>query len=153
MGNQTHLREHNFVESAAPPRPLVRDGACILAIGNDAALLATRACVLQKTGYPVRMTTPAEAGALSTKDTFRLVVFGHTLSDQEVTDLLGQFRKASPRSKLLLTCYEPRSTALEGAFDASIQSREGPAALVQKANDLLRGETLPVSEGELLKGR
>ena len=109
----------------------------ILSIGRDEDLLESRAGVLRLTGREVRSATPSQAKTVAAGETFSLVVFGHTLSDKELEDLVSYFRQASPQTRLLVTCVDTRPECMERLFDAAVQTAEGPAVLVQAAAALL----------------
>ena len=111
--------------------------APILYIGHDDALLRSRAGVLRLTGFPVRSASPEEAILLASRERFSLVVFGHTLSNDETVELAAHFRRTSPQSRLLITCFDPRPDQIEQLFDARVKSTKGPAALAEAAAALL----------------
>lgn len=94
--------------------------------------------VLQRAGFWVRTVTPSEA-AVEDGHTFPLVVFSNTLSALEVAEIGAEFRRRSPRSRLLLL-LGPDSANVNGTlFDAMLEGLEGPAALVRMARLLANG--------------
>ncbi len=110
---------------------------CILAIGRDIQLLATRADVLRTLGRSVRSATPDQARLVSANTRVDLVVLGHSLADEEVARLARDFRRAAPHPRLLLLCLQPRHPAIEDLVDACMQSTDGPANLIEAAKTLL----------------
>ena len=125
---------------SAPPSRLTAEPGGVLSLGRDTRLLASRAGVLRVAGRPVRSATPEQVPLLAANTHFDLVVFGHTLSDEETATLAGCFRRAAPQTKLLMTYFDPRPDAVEALFDGCVRSTDGPAALVQAVRMLLRTE-------------
>ncbi len=119
----------------------------ILSIGRDPELLASRAEVLRISGCLVQSTAPEQVRLLPADSRFSVVVFGHTLSDAETMELAGYFRRSTPRTKLLITCFDPRSHAIEALFNSCVRSTDGPATLVGAVRALLgsggRADTNP----------
>ena len=124
-------------QAGTPPSRLAMEHRAILSIGRDPQLLATRAAVLRVSGRPVHSAAPEQVHLLDGSARVSLVVFGHTLSDSEVSYLAGYFRRTTPGAKLMLTCFAPRPLAVYALFDGCISSIDGPAALVQVVRRLL----------------
>ena len=128
-------RRHS--DSNSRPHGAAETQAGILSIGHDPELLASRAGVLRIVGRPVRSASPEQVQQLRMDAPLDLVVFGHTLSDEEAVELAGYFRRRTPHTKLLMTCFDPRPRSVEALFDSCIRSTDGPATLVGAVRALL----------------
>lgn len=133
----------DLYSTAAPELFLVRQPALkrlpkLLSIENDQSLLSSRSDVLAKAGCRVRSCTALGAFELIRTVPFKVIVFGHSLSNAECGELAISARMANAGAKLLLLqAFEPRWTQVEQLFDAALRSLKGPAALVQEVERLL----------------
>ena len=111
--------------------------SAILSIGRDPRLLASRAAVLRVSGRTVHSAAPEQLHLLENGVHISLVVLGHSLADSEVTELARYFRRAAPGAKLMLTCFDPRPSAVCSLVDGCVSSVDGPAVLMHTVRRLL----------------
>ncbi|HZR27830.1 MAG TPA: hypothetical protein VFA71_03550 [Terriglobales bacterium] len=110
----------------------------ILSIAKDASLATTRYLLLSNAGFQVTSAlTTADAIQHCRSGEFGLVVIGHSIPSQEKKALLESIQKRCLTPVLAL--YRHGEGKLEGA-DYVLDSSEGPAALLEKVTDILKGE-------------
>ena len=123
----------------------------ILAVGEDADLLRTRAAVLQKTGANVLCSSGASALKFIAEWEFDLVVLGHSVRPQDakqITEAVHQ--QGSKTLVLLLVSDETQEQTYEGiALDG--RSFVDPACLIRSASQLLGRQQSPHLPGKELK--
>jgi DNA-binding response OmpR family regulator len=110
----------------------------ILSIAKDASLATTRYLLFSNAGFQVTtaLTTP-DAIQHCRSGEFNLVVIGHSIPSQEKKVLLESIQKRCETPVLAL--YRRGESQLEGA-DYALDSSEGPAALLERVTDILKGE-------------
>ena len=121
----------------------------ILFIGCDQTVRSYTDDVLRRAGFGVRVVAPGEAMELVNNDgrEYPVVVFSNTLNPQDISEIGRQLRKRSPRSKLLLM-LGPDPIPLDSTlFDATLESLEGPVALIQTVRCLTEAAILDGAEG------
>jgi hypothetical protein len=123
----------------------------ILAVGQDEALLVSRAAVLCKTNAEVMRAGPTDALGLLQQKRFDLVVLCHTLAMQQSVDLCSTAHGGGIRVVQVL----PRVSSSQNyeSIAADILADADPERLVNQVADLLRlagasgfpnlGRTLP----------
>jgi hypothetical protein len=91
--------------------------------------------VLRRAGFWVRAVTPTEA-SFEDGQKYALVVFSNTLSACDASEIGTEFRRRSPRTRLLLLLGPDSHGVNQGLFDTVLEGLEGPAALVRVARCL-----------------
>jgi CheY-like chemotaxis protein len=109
----------------------------ILAVGQDAELLSTRAAVLRKCNAGVISASPSEASLILKGQPFDLVVMCHTLSTDEMNELSLLARRQGSDVQVLevLDAVESSWNRQPSAADDIVQSK--PEALVAKVTEML----------------
>ncbi len=114
----------------------------ILSVEWQDDLLIRRALFLQPIGCIVRSAGPPEVSDLVRATFYRVVVFGHTVSDADAAELAVRTKVSSPGTRLVLvTGSQPRPRIVESLFDAIVPEAGGPAALAISVRQLLTGHT------------
>jgi hypothetical protein len=109
----------------------------ILAVGQDQGLLATRAAVLRKCDAGVVEARPSEAIKILKAQQFDLVVLCHTLSAEEMTELIGLAHLQASDSQVLevLNATEVGWGHLPSGADDMALSQ--PDTLIAKVTEML----------------
>lgn len=114
----------------------------VLCVERQAVLLASKAVCLQAIGCVVRPALPREVSDLVLTTSYRVAVFGHTLSDAETAELAVHTKAANPGTRLVLvTGTQRRPRIVESLFDVFVPEARGPAALARSVRLLLAGVT------------
>jgi DNA-binding NtrC family response regulator len=115
--------------------------ASILVCGHDARLLEIRRWVLEKESACVYTTqTLAEIGEIIAAEKIDLMVLCHTLTVDELTEVLDEVETLRPDMKnLILTSYHlgPRAAGRGMVLNAA----EGPQALINAVRSMLAVST------------
>lgn len=91
----------------------------ILLVGEDFALLATRAAVLAKTVSNITCCNPSEFFEQLPRDEFALVVLCHSLSDDLLISIAAEIHRRWPQARIVyLSKNMARSLPLERNVDA-----------------------------------
>ncbi|HEY1993684.1 MAG TPA: hypothetical protein VGG81_04710 [Edaphobacter sp.] len=109
----------------------------ILAVGQDQGLLATRAAILRRCNAGVVEARPSEAMKILRAQRFDLVVLCHTLSAEEMTELVGLAHLQANHSQVLEVLK-----ATEAAWDhlpsgADDMALSQPETLIAKVTEML----------------
>jgi DNA-binding response OmpR family regulator len=109
----------------------------ILSVSFHESLATTRSLLFSGAGFQVASAlTIEQAIELCKTETFQLVVIGHSLPAKDKKSLLKQIRSSCPVPVLAL--YHRAERKLEGA-DYTLDSTEGPVALLEMVNRIVRG--------------
>ena len=107
--------------------------------GNTSSI--TQILALQAIGCCVESAGPLDVSDLLVESSFRVAVFGHTLSHAEATALAVGTRVVSPGTKLVLvTGTQPACRLMESLFDAIVLQAKGMAALAISVRRLLASD-------------
>jgi DNA-binding NtrC family response regulator len=110
----------------------------ILAIGQDADLLSTRSAVLRRCYARVVAAHVSEARKLLKAERFDLVVLCHTVSSQEMNELVLLARRQASDSQVLEIL---KATEIEGGrvpSDADDVAASRPETMIAKVREMLR---------------
>ena len=106
-----------------------RTGGCILSIGENDALLASRELVLQRAKFNVVSCTALESAHLLTGSTFDLVLICRSVSRADASALaLGSHLESPLQRVVILRDADPEEMLF---FDAAIESARGPEYLLR----------------------
>src|SRR5947209_19389345 len=96
----------------------------VLSVEWQSDLLETRAAFLQAIGCVVRSAAPCEVSNLVRGASYRVAIFGHTLSNAQAAELAVRTKAVSPATKLVLvTGSQPPPRIVELLFDAIVPER------------------------------
>jgi|UPI000478D7F1 DNA-binding NtrC family response regulator len=104
----------------------------ILQIGNDSALRTIRAAVLRLTGASVVAASSHEAMSILRREHFDLLIFCHTVSEQEREEISQEARKLHRDVPVLNVL---RFSAIPSALN---EASADPAYLLAKVNETLQ---------------
>ena len=110
----------------------------ILVVGEDAALLSTRAAVLRGAGAEVVCTDAEHAEEMLKSVRFDLVAICHTLHEKDGRRVLAAARRSSGTKVLLVDAVSERNWSYLGS-DCDARVDANPEGLVRKAIELLEG--------------
>jgi DNA-binding NtrC family response regulator len=114
----------------------------ILAIGEDFALLATRAAVLARTDASVTCCNSAEFATQLDRERFDLVILCYSLADSVRQAISADVHHRWPQARLLLVTAEPFPVSFSTSDVDAVTASMQPAQLIRAATSLL--ETPPL---------
>ena len=104
---------------------------------SDPEVLAAEAAKFKKAGYPVTLASGRkEIEAALVRETFDLVIFGHTLSRNDRHHLPYMAKKADEATRVLVLHASGRHHAVDKAVD----SRDGENVVLDAIAELLAAE-------------
>jgi CheY-like chemotaxis protein len=109
----------------------------ILLAGNDLRLLDTRAAVLSRTGASVVCCVADKALGLIQTSKFDLVVFCHTISDEDARQLSHEVRQLWPQTRILQVVSDIAREKIYKGIELDATSASDPNRLVRCTTELL----------------
>jgi hypothetical protein len=133
---------------ASPPPQLWlpwegEDMATILAVGQDEGLLSSRSAVLRKCNVEVITARPSEAREILVAQKFDLLVLCHTLSSDDMNDLVQLARQQRSDIQVLEVLRKTEFSWDRGPSGADGITASAPVTLVAKVTEMLSAHVRP----------
>lgn len=109
----------------------------ILLAGNDLRLLDTRAAVLSRTGASVVCCVADKALGLIQTSKFDLVVFCHTISDDDARLVSHEVRRLWPQTRILQVISDVAREKIYKGIELDATSASDPNRLIRCTTELL----------------
>ncbi len=116
----------------------------ILAVGQDAGLLSSRAAVLRRSRAEVITTNFRDAVKTLTDQRFDLVILCHTLSSEEMIEVGRTAHRLQSGVRVLRLVSDTLPSQQDSVVDIDDVSRSNPAILVDRVVRLLHLADVPV---------
>jgi DNA-binding response OmpR family regulator len=124
----------------------------VLLLGNDLHLLETRAAVLRKTGASVVCCDAEDAVGMLALDTFDLVVFCHTIFDDDAQRLSHEIHRQWPQVKILQVISDVMREKFYKGVELNATSVAEPGELLRRTTELLAGQGIHATDRGLQDG-
>jgi PAS domain S-box-containing protein len=112
----------------------------VLCVDDEAAGLEVRKAILERQGYSVvTATNAAQALAFFKAAQFDLVITDHLLGRTTATAMVAEMKRLNPRLPIIVLSGVVELPERMENVDAVISKADGPAVLLAKAEELLRG--------------
>jgi CheY-like chemotaxis protein len=112
----------------------------ILAVGQDAELLVTRAAVLRKCNAEVVAARPSEASKMLQAQRFNLLVLCHTVSSDDRDELIQLAHQQASEIQVLEILSTTEHSSDRSPSGADGTSSPNPATLVAKVIEMLNAQ-------------
>jgi DNA-binding response OmpR family regulator len=117
--------------------------ATILAVGQDEGLLSSRSAVLRKCNVEVITARPSEAREILVAQKFDLLVLCHTLSSDDMNDLVQLARQQTSDIQVLEVLRKTEFSWDRGPSGADGITASAPVTLVAKVTEMLSAHVRP----------
>jgi DNA-binding response OmpR family regulator len=124
----------------------------VLLLGNDLHLLETRGALLRKTGASVVCCSADDALGMLELDTFDLVVFCHTIVDDDAERLSHEIHRQWPQVKILQVISDVMREKFYKGVELNATSVAEPSQLLRRTAELLDGQGTHATDGRLQDG-